>query len=51
MHNHTYRIFYRVLRKMFQKRGTPKAFLRHNLWCTALSGKEMYGLIFPGFQV
>ena len=50
MHNHTYRIFYRVLRQMFQKRGTPKAFLRHNLWCTAVSEKEMYGVVFPGFK-
>ena len=30
---------------MFQKRGTPKAFLRHNLWCTVMSEKEIYGVI------
>ena len=26
---------------MFQKRGTPIAFLRHNLWCSVLNKKYM----------
>ena len=36
---------------MFQKRGTPEAFLRHNLWCTELIEQEIYGVISPGCQV
>ena len=51
LHNHTYRIFYRMLWHMFQKRGTPKDFPRHNLCCIVLSEKEIYGVIFPRFQV
>ena len=35
---------------MFQKRGTPKAFLRHNLLCTVLSEKEIYDVISPDFK-
>ena len=33
------------------KRETPKAFQKHNLWCTVLSEQEIYGAVFPGFQV
>ena len=36
---------------MFQKWGTPKAFLRHTLWCTVLSEWEVCHVILLEFQV
>ena len=39
-----------MINVMFQKRGTPKAFLRHNLWCTVLSEKKIYGVTSPDFK-
>ena len=32
------------------KTGNTNSFLKHNLWCTALSEKEMFGVIFPDFK-
>ena len=35
---------------MFQKRGIPIAFLRHNLWCSVEVNKKYFVLFSPDFE-